>query len=144
MNINAEKGLQSLALNNLAFTVSDIGASINWYSDVLGFKVTKREEFAAIGAQVAFLAFSDIRLEMLQVPDSIRIDALFAEAPAHLKPIGNKVLVLEVSDLAAATRELEEKDVTFAWKEKNLTKDGTPSTMIRDNDGNFINIFQKG
>jgi hypothetical protein len=48
-----------------------------------------------------------------------------------------------VNDLHQATVELEEKGVTFAWKEVDLSGQGNFSTMIRDNDGNFINIFQK-
>jgi catechol 2,3-dioxygenase-like lactoylglutathione lyase family enzyme len=144
MDTNSANGLQSLSLHNLAFTVSDVEKAIQWYRDTLGFEVLRREIFTALGdAEIAFLQKSDIRLEMLRVKDGFRIKELFAEAPAHLLPIGNKSLVLQVSDLHAATLGLEAKSVTFVWKEMNLTEDGMPSTMIRDMDGNFINIFQR-
>ena len=80
---------------------------------------------------------------MLQAKDGFRLDELFADAPKHLLPIGNKSLVLQVNDLHQATVELEEKGVAFAWKEMDLSGEGHRSTMIRDNDGNFINIFQQ-
>lgn len=143
MESSSANGLQSLRLHNLAFTVSDIEKTIDWYEDTLGFKVRSRTEFPAIGAQVAFLQLADIRLEVLQAKDGFRLDELFADAPNHLLPIGNKSLVMQVNDLHRATQELEEKGVTFAWKEVDLSGNGTFSTMIRDNDGNFINIFQQ-
>ena len=144
MDSNSANGLQSLSLHNLAFTVSDVEKATEWYRDTLGFEVLRREIFTALGdAEIAFLQKSDIRLEMLRVKDGFRINELFAEAPAHLLPIGNKSLVLQVNDLHVATLELEAKGVTFVWKEMNLTEDGMPSTMIRDMDGNFINIFQR-
>ena len=142
MNSIAANGLSSLRFHNLAFTVSDIEQTIQWYETMLGFKVLSRTAFPAIGAQVAFLELADIRLEVLQASGSFRLNELFADAPQHLLPIGNKSLVLQVNDLHQATVELETKGATFAWKEVDLSGQGTYSTMIRDNDGNFINIFQ--
>ncbi len=139
--INHNDGLKSLALSNLAFTVSDLDAAIQWYGKVFGFKVIKRESFTAIGAEVAFINYGDINLEMLQIKYAIKIPEMFANPPEHLRPVGNKVLVLKVKDLALATGELESKGVEFVWKNMNLTADSSPNTMIRDLDGNFISIF---
>lgn len=143
MSLDHTNGLQSLSLHNLAFTVSDLEKTIQWYGDILGFKVLSRVSFPAINAQVAFLQNADVRLEVLQASGGFRLAEMFADAPAHLLPIGNKVLVLQVNDLHTATLELEEKGVTFAWKEVDLTGEGVFSTMIRDSDGNFINFFQR-
>ena len=140
---SSANGLQSLHFHNLAFTVSDIEKTIHWYETTLGFKVLSRTALPAASAQVAFLQLADIQLEVLQAKGSFRLNELFADAPHHLLPIGNKSLVLQVNDLHQATRELEAKGVTFAWKEVDLSGEGHFSTMIRDNDGNFINIFQK-
>ncbi|AMR27242.1 hypothetical protein A0257_09130 [Hymenobacter psoromatis] len=143
MDSSSANGLQSLSFHNLAFTVSDIEKTIHWYEATLGFKVLSRTAIPAIGAQVVFLQLADIQLEVLQASNGFRLDELFADAPNHLLPIGNKSLVLQVNDLHRATVELEEKGVTFAWKEVDLSGEGHLSTMIRDNDGNFINIFQR-
>lgn len=143
MSPSSANGLQSLRFHNLAFTVSDIEKTIHWYETTLGFKVLSRTTFPAANAQIAFLQLADIQLEVLQTKDGFRLEELFANAPNHLLPIGNKSLVLQVNDLHRATVELEEKGVTFAWKEEDLSGEGHFSTMIRDNDGNFINIFQK-
>ncbi|HLF52638.1 VOC family protein [Flavobacterium sp.] len=137
-------GLASFSLYNIAFTVSSIEQSIKWYQDVFGFKLISRTTFTipAGSAEVAFIEHGGLRLELLEVPDSKRIDALFAEAPHHLNVIGNKTIVLQVEDVAAATRELEEKGVTFVWREQYLVGDQMLCTMIQDVDGNKINIFQ--
>ena len=143
MHSSSVNGLQSLHFHNLAFTVSDIEKTIHWYETTLGFKVLSRTGIPSIGAQIAFLQLADIRLEVLQAKDGFRLNELFADAPNHLLPIGNKSMVLQVNDLHQATVELEERGVTFAWKEMDLSGEGHFSTMIRDNDGNFINLFQK-
>lgn len=135
-------GLQSLSFHNLAFTVSDIEKTIRWYETTLGFKVLSRTSFPTIGAQVAFIKSSNIQLEVVQITGGFRLEEMFAESPNNLLPIGNKTLVVQVKDLHTATLELEEKGVTFAWKEVDITGKGNFSTMIRDVDGNFINIFQ--
>ena len=143
MSPSSAHGLQSLHFHNLAFTVSDIEKTIHWYETTLGFKVLSRTAFPAANAQIAFLQLADIQLEVLQTKDGFRLDAIFADAPNHLLPIGNKSLVLQVNDLHQATVELEEKGVTFAWKEVDLSGEGHFSTMIRDNDGNFITSFRE-
>src|SRR4028119_1921404 len=143
MDTNSVNALQSLSLYNLTFTVSDIEKAIQWYGDMLGFHVLLSETFTALsGAEIAFQQKSGIRLKILKVQNGFRINELFANVPAHLLPICNKTLVLQINDLYVATLELEAKGVTFAWKEMNLTDDGMPSTMIGDIDGNFINIFR--
>lgn len=143
MSPSSPNGLPSLRFHNLAFTVSDIEQTIHWYETTLGFRVLSRTAIPAIGAQVAFLQLADIQLEVLQAKGSFRLEELFADAPNHVLPIGNKSLVLQVNDLHQATEELAAKGVTFAWKEVDLSGEGHYSTMIRDNDGNFINIFQQ-
>jgi len=141
--LNSDGGLKSLGFNRMAFSVTDLEKSIEWYHDVLGFEVTFRTEFFKANAIVAFMQKNNIPLELLQAKSgAFRIDALFENAPNHIRPIGNKLLVLEVDDLHAATLELEEKGVTFEFKEV-LHLPGVMSTMIRDIDLNFINIFQK-
>lgn len=137
-------GLASFSLYNIAFTVSSIEQSIKWYGDIFGFKVISQTTFSipAGSADVAIIECRGLRLELLEVPNAVRIDALFAEVPLHLNVIGNKTIVLQVDDVAAATRELEEKGVTFVWREQYLAGEQMLCTMIQDVDGNKINIFQ--
>lgn len=143
-NLKNKTGLASFSLYNIAFTVSNIDNSIKWYQDIFGFKLINRTTFAipSGSAEAAILEAAGMRIELLNIPNPERIEALFADAPLHLIPLGNKSIVLQVEDLAVATKELEEKGVNFAWKEQYLAGDKMLSTMITDVDGNKINIFQ--
>lgn len=104
MPLTSSDGLLSLQFHNLAFTVSDIEETIHWYETTLGFQVISRTTIPAIGAQVAFLQLANIQLEVLQARGSFRLAELFADAPNHVLPIGNKSLVLQVNDLHQTSR----------------------------------------
>lgn len=142
---NAQKnGLASFSLYNIAFTVAKLTASIKWYQDVFGFTVENHNVFT-LGegsAEVAMMQGGGTRIEMLQVPDGKKIDEMFADSPMHLIPIGNKSIVFQVTDLALASKELEEKGVEFVWREIYIAGDKMLCSMIKDIDGNKINIFQ--
>ncbi|SEW38821.1 Catechol 2,3-dioxygenase [Chitinophaga sp. YR573] len=135
-------GLASLSLYNVAFTVTDLEASIDWYCKILNFKLVSKTEWS-VGSETAKVAIIDgagMFLELLQFPVQHRIDDLLSPMPDHL--IGTKAIVFQVEDLALATKTLEDKGVQFVWKNQYLAGDSMLSTMITDIDGNKINIFQ--
>ncbi|MGY4384688.1 catechol 2,3-dioxygenase-like lactoylglutathione lyase family enzyme [Pedobacter sp. UYP24] len=139
-----EDGLKSISLYNIAFTVQNINDSIKWYKDVLGFQLKNKSTFSlpSGSADIAILKLGDLKLEILQVPNSKKIPEMFADVPMHLIPIGNKVIVFQVTDIKLTTQQLEEKEVKFVWKEQYIAGDKMLCTMIEDIDGNKINIFQ--
>lgn len=139
-----KNGLASFSLYNIAFTVTDLDQSIAWYKYIFGFELISRVTFAipAGSAEAAVIKAGALRLELLQVENGKRIEELFAEAPQHLSVIGNKAIVLQVDDIAVASKELEEKGVKFVWRELYIAGDKMLCTMIEDVDGNKINIFQ--
>ena len=142
--IQQEKGLQSFSLYNIAFTVTDLDRSIEWYKNVFGFRLVSRSVFSvpAGEAEAAIIQAGEIKFEMLYIPGGKRIEELFAVVPLHLVPIGNKFIVFQVDDIAVTTKELEEKGVDFVWREQRLVGNAMLSTMVQDLDGNKINIFQ--
>jgi catechol 2,3-dioxygenase-like lactoylglutathione lyase family enzyme len=119
--------------------------SIDWYSNILNFKLTKRSSFDLPGgkASAAIMEGAGIKLELLKVPGGKKIEEMFAPAPLHLIPIGNKAVVFQVEDIKIASEELAAKGLTFVWREHYLTDGGMLSSMIEDMDGNKINIFRK-
>ncbi|MFF9391383.1 VOC family protein [Streptomyces griseoluteus] len=133
----------AFTLHNVTISVSDLDASIDWWSRVFGLKVLAKSRFEAIGADVAFLEGPGFHLELLQPADGFRIPELTAEPPAHVRPIGNKALVFRVEDLESVTQTFRDLGVTTVWEQMDLG-DGSVSTAIRDNDGNLINVFQQG
>lgn len=139
-----KNGLASFSLYNIAFTVADLDQSILWYKYIFGFELVSRLKFAipSGSAETAIIKAGQLRLELLQVENAKRIKELFAEAPDYLLAIGNKSIVLQVDDIAAASKELDEKGAKFIWHELQIAGDKMLCTMIEDVDGNKINIFQ--
>ncbi|MBS7234101.1 VOC family protein [Flavobacterium psychroterrae] len=139
------KGLQSLSLYNIAFTVTDLEKSISWYADILNFILINKQDFEIPTgkAEVAMLEGAGIKLELLKFPNAKRIEELFAPAPMHLIPIGNKAIVFQVDDIKTTSTELEAKGAKFVWREQYIAADKMLCTMIEDIDGNKINIVQK-
>ncbi|WP_430500764.1 VOC family protein [Micromonospora trifolii] len=133
----------TLSLHNITITVSDIDAAVRWWHDVFGLNETARSRFDAINADVAYIEGHGFRLELLQPADGYRVPDMFLNPPEHIRPIGNKALVLRVDDLAQATNRFRDLGVTIVWDQLDLGE-GSVSTAIRDTDGNFINVFQAG
>ncbi|MET8102322.1 VOC family protein [Streptomyces sp. NPDC005236] len=131
------------SLHNITTSVNDIDASVDWWNRVFGLKLVAKSRFEAIGAEVAFLEGPGFQLELLQPSGGFQLPELTADPPAHVQLIGNKALVFKVSDLGAVTQTFRDLGVTIVWEMMDLG-DGSVSTAIRDNDGNFINVFQEG
>jgi catechol 2,3-dioxygenase-like lactoylglutathione lyase family enzyme len=138
-------GLASLSLYDIAFTVSDLDKSIEWYAENLNFKLINKSSFdlPAGKASAAIMEGAGIRMELLKVPGGKKIEEMFAPVPLHLIPIGNKAIVFQVEDIKMASDELAAKGLAFVRREHYLTDGGMLSSMIEDMDGNKINIFQR-
>ena len=141
----AANGLASLGLYDIAFTVSDIDKAIAWYTNTLNFKLINRSTFdmPTGNATAAIMEGAGIRLELLRVPGRKRIEEMFAPAPMHLIPIGNKAIVFQVEDIKIASDELADRGIPFLWRELYLEDGKMLCSMIEDMDGNKINIFQR-
>ncbi|MDD7887984.1 VOC family protein [Flavivirga sp. 57AJ16] len=139
-------GLNTLALYNVAFVVSNIEESIKWYNNILGFKLLMKQTIPVEKGelQMAFMQGSGMKIEMLQNSEGQLIEAIINDSKTDAPPsvIGGKALVFQVEDLKVATKELENKGVEFLWKERYLAGDVLFCSMVLDPDGNRINIFQ--
>jgi glyoxylase I family protein len=130
-----------LRLNNFALAVGDLEPMVTWYVEVLGFEVAERGRFDAVGADYAMLDIPGFRLELISRSGTPKTPANRTQPPDHLNVLGWKALVLESEDLAATTAQLSAHGVDIVWAELDLSPT-TRSTMIRDPEGNMINIFR--
>jgi glyoxylase I family protein len=129
-----------LRLNNFALAVDDLDRMVKWYVEVLGFNVEQRGRFDAVGADYAMLGGTGFRLELVSRPGTPKLATDRTQPPGHLDVLGWKAMVLETEDLAATTAALSEHGVDIVWAELPLSP-AIQSTMIRDPEGNMINIF---
>lgn len=132
----------TLRLNNVALAVADLEATIQWYQDALGLRVEQRGHFDPVDANFAMLTGNGFRLELVSRAGGEHRLADRSAPPQHLHVLGWKAVVLETDDLAATTAALAAQGVEIVWSEQALTPT-LASTMIRDPEGNLINIFGK-
>lgn len=135
----------SYTLNILGFAlaVGDLDRATSWWERVLGFETISRTRVEAVNAEAAIVRGAGFQIELLEAPGRYRIDALFAEPPAHLLPVGNKAVVIETDDVAALTEDLEAKGVTVVWKNLDLGEAIGTGTAIRDSEDNLISFVQR-
>lgn len=128
-----------LTFNNIALAVEDVEGMADWYCRVLGLSRGARGRFDAVGADFMMLDGADFRLELVSRgrpgvwPDR-------TPPPEHLDVLGYKALVLDSDDLGATTLALIKSGVDIVWADRELAPDRR-STMIRDPEGNLVNIF---
>lgn len=129
-----------LQLYNLALAVGNLNTMIVWYETVLGFTVTERGRFDVVGADFAMMESNGLRLELVSRADGARKPVDRTNPPDHLNVLGWKALVLETDDLTAMTAFIIANNVETVWADQQLTAERR-STMIRDPEGNLVNIF---
>jgi catechol 2,3-dioxygenase-like lactoylglutathione lyase family enzyme len=132
--------VQGLRVNNVALATGDLDASIAWYETVLGFTVTERGRFDAVGADFAMIEAAGMRIELVSRPQAEHRRVDRTPAPHHLDVLGYKAIVFETDDLPAATAALRQHGVELVWSDQPLNAERS-STMLRDPEGNLINIF---
>lgn len=130
----------ALRLNNVALAVSNLDAMIDWYTATLGFTVAERGRFDPVEADFAMIDLKGVRLELVSRVGRAHTPVDRTPVPGHLEVLGWKALVLETNTLADVTAWLESCDVDIVWANQQLTGE-LHSTMIRDPEGNLINLF---
>lgn len=130
----------TLRFNNFALAVGDLDTMIGFYVGTLGFTLAERGRFDAVGADYAMIDGAGLRIELVSRPASPRSAVEPVDPPDHLGQLGWRALVLESDDLATATAMLRARGVTIVWAEHDISETHR-STLIRDPEGNLINIF---
>jgi len=138
---------------HVGFTVSDIERSIEFYRDVLGMTLYRRQQGTA-PYLATITGFEGVRLEvaLLKAPDGGGMLELlqYASHPAAAtdratnRP-GNGHLCFKVSDIHAACDELRRKGVRLISEPVEITAGvhkGAFGVYLRDPDGFTVELFQ--
>ena len=133
----------SMTFDNVAISVTDVDAAATWYAALFGFRPGYRTVLDDLEADFLVLERDDLRIELISRRGVRRHEDASVEPPDHLNKTNIMAVVFRTDDLGAETRRMEKAaDTTFVWKELVLSADGLRSTMLRDPDGNLINVLQ--
>lgn len=122
--------------HHVAINVPDIVASIAWYSDVLGFTVTKRNFIPTTTSQNALLTNGEFNIELFQHEKIIPGPQGESDQPPGTETLGFRQMAFEVDDIRALTETLKKKGA-------NITSERPDGTVlfIRDNSGNVLEFI---
>lgn len=131
----------TMKFDNIAVSVSDVAASADWYGSLFGFKLGYQTYLEPLEADFAVSERDDIRIELISQKGVKRHEDADIDPPQHLAKTNIMAIVFATDDLDATTAKLEDKGVQFVWKNQTLSEDGLRSTMLRDPDGNMVNVL---
>jgi catechol 2,3-dioxygenase-like lactoylglutathione lyase family enzyme len=140
-------------LDHIAITVTDLAASVRFYTEALGLE--KVEQHGLDGPGISRMAgHDDVQLEVVRLvapgTSDVRIDLQHylhpesARTPTSLGDIGNTHFCLTVDDLDQAHGRLSALGAEFVSTPVDLELDGETLKVVfmKDPDGYVIELFQ--
>lgn len=121
-------------VNHIAVVVPDLDASMRFWVDALGLKLSHKEHVASQAVNVAFLPVGDSKIELLQPTDSESGVARYLEK----KGPGMHHICLEVDDLEPVLAKLQKADVQLINESPVIGPDGRKFVFIHPNSTNGV------
>ena len=132
----------SLEAHFSAMIVSNIDTSIDWYTQVLGFEVLNFVESKERGFKQSNLKKNAIAIELIELDSAISIeDVPYYTSKTRVKGFFKTGFL--VSDFNKWMRHLTNKEVNFHGSVVTDDTNGKRMVIIKDPDGNRIQIFEK-
>ena len=124
----------------MVLAAADVNPLGDWYCRVLGFSVEAQGFMPGADAEYVVLGRHGMKLEICRRPGAGAVARPTPPPPHHLDQTGWKVFTLRCPDLAGLGDWLEEQAADLVWSAHSLAP-GICSTLLRDPEGNLINIF---
>jgi catechol 2,3-dioxygenase-like lactoylglutathione lyase family enzyme len=149
----SNKPFRTIAADHTGVTVSDLERSLDFWQNVLGFKLSHRaHQKGEMAEQITGVTGSEIKLAVLKTPGGHKIELLEYLAPPDRKysdvrpcDVGHVHVALLVDDLDAVL----ERIATSSWKTagkpqtlKTGPNAGKRVVYVRDPDGATIEFMQ--
>ena len=126
-----------------ALIVNDIDNSISWYSSNLGFKVLNKNEFKEMGFKQANLKRGNILIELIELKSAISPRDVVPNYNNKTRIVGFFKIGFLVADFEKWINHLTQLKVDFHGKVVTDNISGKKMVIIKDPDGNRIQIFEK-
>jgi hypothetical protein len=121
-----------------ALSAADARATADWYSRAFGVAVY-HEFRAPDGGQIILLRGDRLSIEIVQVPSARSPGPAAVKSPQ--KTHGLFKIGMQVTDLDAAVAHLKSLDVTFESQIVDIAQPPLRFVLVRDNEGNFVQLF---
>ena len=137
--MSTDNAIPDIKPDHLGISVPDMDASLAWYERVLGFELDFRVYLDIIPAHVAFIQRGSFRIELFQLEQAKPLPEERRMPNTDLQTHGNKHICFGVQDMEQMLEHLnkEEADIVFT-----KVIQGTPTTFLRDNSGNLIEMIE--
>lgn len=126
-----------------ALIVSDFNASINWYTNKLGFEVMNRVEWAERGFKQANLSRGNILIELIELDKAVNIKDVVPSYSNKMRTVGLFKIGFRVTEFDKWIDHLTNEKVNFYGSIVTDDITGKKMVIITDPDGNRIQIFKK-
>ena len=143
MSAESPEPLKGMRPYLVAISVKSLDESAAWYSGVLGLRLVEKKDFPDHGLSIALLESEGFRLELVQLKGSVAsIDcAPDPSNPASLQGVGK--YAFQVDDLSDVVSTLKKRGAQIFRSFSDAAKPRETSVIIKDNDGNWIQFFQR-
>jgi methylmalonyl-CoA/ethylmalonyl-CoA epimerase len=125
--------------HHVAISVPDAEESAAWYHKMLGFEVVTRMNQGG-GMTVVHIKRGNCYIELFQVAGAKPLPEYRRDPSADLRVHGTVHFAFQVSDVVAATKELQTKGAEIAMGPVDTP--GVAFAFIRDNSGNCFELIQ--
>lgn len=126
-----------------ALIVTDIDVSIDWYSNVLGFKVINRVESIERGFKQSNLSRGSILIELIELDKAVNIKDVVPDYSTKIRTIGLFKIGFRVTEFEKWIAHLTTEKVDFYGSIVTDDTTGKRMVIITDPDSNRIQIFEK-
>lgn len=130
-----------ISFHHVAISVPNAEESVAWYRKMFGFEVvTRMKQGADNGMLVVHIKRGNCYIELFQVAGAKPLPEYRRDPTADFGVHGIKHFAFQVSDVAAATKELKAKGAEIAMGPVDTP--GVAFVFVRDNAGNTFELIQ--
>jgi catechol 2,3-dioxygenase-like lactoylglutathione lyase family enzyme len=131
----------TLRNDHVGISVTDVEATIHWYTEKLDFEVERR--FSVNNLSFAFLTHDTVKLEILGGATTNETPEI-TDIVASLDPARIHHFCVAVDDVDATLDELRSREVNIVGEPFDVDVIGQRVAFITDNSGNVIEITEPG
>jgi catechol 2,3-dioxygenase-like lactoylglutathione lyase family enzyme len=134
--------IPEIEANFSALIVKDMGSSIQWYTEILGFKIIDKKEVVEFGLKQSNLKSGNTRLELIELESAVSPEKTIPNYNSKTRLVGLFKIGFLVSEFDKFMDHLQENHVKMHGDIVTDKESGKRMVIIKDPDDNRIQIFE--